>query len=161
MSVVDFDYKSLSRSEVDKAIKENKAQYLCSGNNYDKFYFLDNRIVATWFEHPDNQFDSDPSAGELSLDNFLAELKRIENIPDSQKDNIRRIIGENEAAIREREYNIEVSKTESSIDFALEVLKKSVKHLEELGIRSEWFISRDGKTEFETSKEDVIGINKA
>ena len=102
MSVVEFRSKSISRKEVKKAIEEGKAQYLCEGRNWERFYFLNNSIVATWEEDPFNQFDSQPTAGVLDLDDFLAEVKEIEKMPKKEKENIARIIGENEAAIRER-----------------------------------------------------------
>ena len=160
MSIVKFDYRVLDRKEVDQAIRDKKAQHLCSGNNFEDFYFLDNSIVATWWDRPEDQFFRGASAGELKLDDFLAELNNITGISAEEKNNIANIISENEAAIRERERNRDVSETTNSIDALLDSLIKRIKHLEELGIKNEWLISRDGTTVLETSKEDVRSIGK-
>ncbi len=157
MSVVSFKSRSFSRKKLEQAISEGRAQYLCEGNNYEDFYFLDNRIVAKWCENPDSQFDSWPTAGELDLDDFLAEVKRIEKMPAKEKENIARIISENEAAIRQREYDRDLAEAKVSVEASLKSLIYSIKRLEEFGIKSDWIISRDGKQEFETSKEETFG----
>ncbi len=124
MSVVKFNYRSLPKKEVDEAIREGKGQYLCSGGNYKRFYVLNNSIVAVWEENPDNQFYSDPRAGELKLDDFLDEIKRIRSLSDKDRENVSKIISENEAAIREREFNRELDEAKYAVNSALNYLTK-------------------------------------